>query len=662
MLARRRWTLTGKMLLDACALAAAFCLAFTLRFEGSLPADFAAVLFGYLPFVVVTKVAVLASAGCYRASWRYTGLREAVRVGARLAAVSALTAAWMLARRIIPHDWPVRATYGLPVGVILLDLALGVLAVVGLRAAARLRSERQERRAVAGNAPCRVPTLLIGAGRAGALAVHEIAARPDTGIVPCGFLDDDPALCGMSVAGVPVLGSTADLAAVSERYKVEQVIITIASAPEAAIRRIVQLSKAAGLRTKIIPPLHEIVGGRLNLATIREVSIEDLLPRKPVHLDLHDIEQVIKDQVVLVTGAGGSIGSELCRTIARLGPATLVLVDQAENSLFHAHWALVDAFPQLQVVPCIADICDAERMDAVFGEYRPAFVFHAAAHKHVPMMEWNPGEAVKNNVLGTRTVATLAADWHVAWFVMISTDKAVNPTSVMGVSKRVAELYIQALGQHSVTRFMTVRFGNVLGSNGSVIPIFQRQIAAGGPVTVTHPEMKRYFMTISEACQLVLQAAALGKGGELFILDMGEPVKIVELARELIRLSGLSPDQDVEIRFTGLRPGEKLFEELSLGEEAVRKTAHPRIFAGNVKALDLASITDRIDELGALTAGADVGLICAKFKEVVPEYEYQQLRPDPGTHTPIKPMHVPRDLGNGHSGNGIALGNDAVGS
>ena len=346
---------------------------------------------------------------------------------------------------------------------------------------------------------------------------------------------------------------------------------------------------------------------------------------------------IVRKQTVLVTGAGGSIGSELCRIIVGFRPELLLLVDQAENSLFHIHSELVASHPDVHLVPCIADICDEVRIDRIFAEYRPSIVFHAAAHKHVPMMEWNAGEAVKNNVLGTRTIATLADVWHVDRFVMISTDKAVNPTSVMGVSKRVAEVFIQSLSENSSTQFMTVRFGNVLGSAGSVVPIFQRQIANGGPVTVTHPEIKRYFMTIPEACSLVLQAAAMGKGGELFILDMGEPVKIVDLARDLIRLSGLVPDQDIAICFTGMRPGEKLFEELSLSEEDTLKTRHPRIFIGKVKAPRLVRIRQQIDELIELAVGENIPKILAKFKEIVPEFRNPALRHDTASEALAKP-------------------------
>lgn len=608
----------GKILIDAAVLATVFCLAFLIRFEGLVPATYAAVMLAYLPFVVVGKIGLLAATGRLKATWHHTNLREALRLALWLMAAAGLLLGWLQINYWSAGPQP---GHTLPVGVVLLDCALSILAMLGVRAAAQIRHERRQRRAIAWNDATRIPTLLIGAGRAGALVAKEIAARPDSGLDVIGFLDDDDHLRGLTVEGLPVLGNTSELCRLAKKHGAAQAIITIANAPQQAIRRIKQHCDECKLPAKIIPPLHEIVEGRINLAKIHEVSIEDLLRRSPVDLDMKEIEKIVRKQTVLVTGAGGSIGSELCRTILRLQPATLLLVEQAENSLFHIHSELLPTAGNVQLVPCIADICDEQRMDAIFAEHRPSIVFHAAAHKHVPMMEWNPGEAVKNNVLGTRTIATLADVWQVERFVMISTDKAVNPTSVMGVSKRVAELFVQALAQTSSTRFMTVRFGNVLGSAGSVIPIFQRQIASGGPVTVTHPEMKRYFMTIPEACQLVLQAAALGDGGELFILDMGEPVKIVDLARDLIRLSGLCEGKDMEIRFTGLRPGEKLFEELALGEEDVLKTRHPRIFIGKVKDVSLPWIQAQIDELAEAAVGHEIGKIFGKLKEIVPQYQ-----------------------------------------
>ncbi|CAN5915290.1 hypothetical protein BH11MYX3_BH11MYX3_41220 [soil metagenome] len=359
----------------------------------------------------------------------------------------------------------------------------------------------------------------------------------------------------------------------------------------------------------------------MNLSRIREVAIEDLLGREPVQLDEAIVGGEIGARVVLVTGSGGSIGSELCRQVCRFGPERLILVERFENALFEIHRELASAFPHLRIDPVIADVTDAARMEQIFNDSKPELVFHAAAHKHVPMMEWNPGEAVKNNIGGTRNLADLSDRFGVQRFVLVSTDKAVNPTSVMGATKRVAEIYTQALSRRSATKFVTVRFGNVLGSAGSVIPIFREQIARGGPVMVTHPEMRRYFMTIPEASQLVLQAGAMGEGGEIFILDMGEPVKIVDLARDLITLSGLRPEEDIEIRFSGVRAGEKLFEELSTDAEHADKTKHPKVFIGRIKAHGWESTTLGVESLLELARSTHHERIRGAIADMVPEYQ-----------------------------------------
>jgi FlaA1/EpsC-like NDP-sugar epimerase len=488
-----------------------------------------------------------------------------------------------------------------------------------VRATRRIYGETLERKQRSGGRK-RERVLLLGAGQAGVVVAREIASRPDLGLQAVGFLDDDHLKVGMHIGGLPVLGRIDQIAEIAERKRVRRVLITIANAPGSQIRAITMRCRDAGLETKIIPGIYEIVGDRVNLSRIREVAIEDLLGREQVQLDEDELNASIRGAVVMVTGAGGSIGSELCRQVCRYAPARLVLVERFENALFEIHRELIAAYPDLAIDPQIGDVTDARRMTQVFGDARPSIVFHAAAHKHVPMMECNPGEAVKNNVGGTRLVAELSDRLGVDRFVLISTDKAVNPTSVMGATKRVAEIYTQALALRSQTRFVTVRFGNVLGSNGSVIPIFKQQIAAGGPVTVTHPDMQRYFMTIPEASQLVLQAGAMGHGGEIFILDMGEPVKIVDLARDLITLSGFRPDEDIEIKFNGVRPGEKLFEQLATDAEHADKTKHPKIFIGRIASPTWPEVTRGLDALLALVDGGDGGQIRRALRGLVPEY------------------------------------------
>jgi FlaA1/EpsC-like NDP-sugar epimerase len=467
-------------------------------------------------------------------------------------------------------------------------------------------------------------------------------ARPDLGLDAVGFLDDDRLKVGTKIGGLNVLGTTAQIAEIAERKRVKRVLITIANAPGPEIRQITLRCAEAGLDTKIIPGIYEIVGNRVNLSRIRDIAIEDLLGREPVDLDEAQVGESIRGRAVMVTGAGGSIGSELCRQVARFTPSRLILVERFENALFEIHRELVGAYPELVIEPRIADVSDAVRMTQIFEAGAPHILFHAAAHKHVPMMEDNPGEAVKNNVGGTRTVAELAARFDIARFVMVSTDKAVNPSSVMGATKRVAEIVCQAqsLAHQSSTRFVTVRFGNVLGSNGSVIPIFKEQIARGGPVTVTHPDMTRYFMTIPEASQLVMQAGSMGQGGEIFILDMGEPVKIVDLARDLITLSGLRPDDDIAIEFSGARPGEKLFEELSTGAESADKTKHPKIFIGRVAHPSLSEVSAKISALLAMADRAAPYVLRAALVQLVPEYRPAKLGPGP-TAVPASPVTQP---------------------
>lgn len=619
-----------QVLVDVLVLAAAFWLAFMLRFEGDVPNDMLRRLFFLWPYVVAFQYLCLVLFKVPRFAWRYVGLREVTRIGL----ATATAAVFLLVARFIGaelRDFDPRFRYALvPVGVVVIDFLLSFLGVTGARALRRFVGEQAETRARA--RADRIPTMLVGAGEAGLAVVKEIASRPDLGMSAVGFLDDDPEKIGQVIHGVSVLGSTKELRTLCETKGAQQVLITIAHAAGKDIRRIRGLAEAANLPAKIVPAVHEIVGGKVGLTRIRDVAIEDLLRRDPIRLDEAGISEAIRGRVVMVTGAGGSIGSELCRQIIRFQPARLVMVERAENRLFHIHRELqMDAASDVQT-PCIADICDEARIESLFREYQPEVVFHAAAHKHVPMMEWNALEAVKNNVLGTRLVAEAAARHSAESFVMISTDKAVRPTSVMGATKRAAELLVQSLAASSETRFVSVRFGNVLGSEGSVVPIFREQIAAGGPVTVTHAEMTRYFMTIPEACQLVMQAGTMGGGNEIFLLNMGEPVKIVDLARDLISLSGLTPDEDVEIQFTGLRPGEKLFEELCVAGD-LAKTFHPDISVERGEPIPSDRVHAAVEQLTVAVQGEDETAV----REIL-----DRLIPEP---TELLPDHRAADLG-----------------
>jgi FlaA1/EpsC-like NDP-sugar epimerase len=605
-----------QVVLDFSVLSIAFVLAFLLRYEFHIPASVHRLVLVSWPYVILLQYGILSLHGVPRFSWRYVSMREAQWMMLAMAVSAAvLTVLRLTLAKSVGLGFAV-----LPLSVIAMDFVLGFVGLVSIRALRRVYGEEQEKKQRATQG-ARERVLLIGAGQAGVLVARELAARPDLGLNPVGFIDDNDLKVGTNIHGIPVLGTTAQLGAIAQRKHVSQALIAIASAPGQQIRRIAMLCRDAGLEAKIIPGIYEIVGGQVNLSRIREVAIEDLLGREPVHLDEAEVTSSVHDRVVLVTGAGGSIGSELCRQVCHFGPSRLVLVERFENALFEIHRELGAAFPNVTLVPQVADVGDAGRMEAVFAAHRPAVVFHAAAHKHVPMMEWNPGEAIKNNIGGTRMVADLADRFGVGQFVMISTDKAVNPTSVMGATKRIAEIYIQGLSQRSRTRFVTVRFGNVLGSAGSVIPIFKDQIARGGPVTVTHPEMRRYFMTIPEASQLVLQAGAMGAGGEIFILDMGEPVKIVDLARDLITLSGLRPDEDIDIVFNGMRPGEKLFEELSTSAENADKTKHPKIFIGRIRPHEWERVCGGIEQLLGLANGGDGAALRGLIGAMVPEYQ-----------------------------------------
>jgi len=611
---------TTQFLIDIGVLMLAFLLATLVRFDWNVPPSMFRSLLLVLPYVVLLQYAFLSGFGITRFSWRFISLRDAVRILVAVASASAILVAVRFLSPALVDRFPI-ARYGIvPLGVLLGDFLLAFLGLTGVRAFRRLIGERSASKAHGRLHDAPAPTLLVGAGQGGVLVAQELSRRPDLGVRPVAFVDDDPVKQGAVIHGIKVMGTTSDLERLVERFEAKQALITISSAPGAAIRRITERCSEVGLATKIVPGTYQIVGGRVNLSRIRDVAIEDLLRREQVKLDSEAVADVVRGQRVMITGAGGSIGSELCRQVAAYAPSSIVLVERSENALFEIHSELRERFGDIELVPRVADITDVSGIRAVFRQHRPKVVFHAAAHKHVPMMEWNAVEAVKNNVLGTQIVADMADDHAVERFVMISTDKAVNPTSVMGATKRAAELYVQALSMTSATHFSTVRFGNVLGSAGSVIPIFRRQIREGGPITVTHPDMTRYFMTIPEAVQLVMQAAALSRGGETFILDMGAPVRILDLAHDLIRLSGMEPEKDVEIRFTGVRPGEKLFEELSTTSEGLARTAHPKIFTGSYESPHLPALRTQLDAVRTLCDAGSADEIKRALSRLVPEY------------------------------------------
>lgn len=463
--------------------------------------------------------------------------------------------------------------------------------------------------------------LIVGAGETGIGVVRSLRNHPEKGYVPIGFIDDARHKVGRSVAGLEVLGTTRDLTYIARKREIDEVVIAIPSAPGGKIRDIIRQCEYRGCQFKIVPNIHAILEGRASVNQIREVRFEDLLNRSTSQMDMAEVSKYLSGKRVMVTGAGGSIGSELCRQVAKLDPELLILFGRGENSIYHTDIELREFEPELNRALVIGDIRDNAKVSQITRKYRPHIIFHAAAHKHVKFMENHPDEAVKNNILGTQNLIDAAIKHKVEAFILVSSDKAVNPTSVYGASKRVTEKLIQCKARQNGTKFISVRFGNVIGSRASVIPNFKRQIAKGGPVTVTHREATRYFMTIPEAVQLLIQAGAMGNGGEILMLDMGEPIKILDLAQDLIRLSGLEVDRDIKIAFTGLEPGEKLYEELLTPQEGVTATKHQRIFVAQMEEIEERQLLSQIEELSQLADALDSESIVAKFQELVPTYQ-----------------------------------------
>ncbi|MBN2209961.1 MAG: polysaccharide biosynthesis protein [Sedimentisphaerales bacterium] len=576
---------------------------------------FPRVFLAWLGVTLAVKLIVYGLLHQFQGWWRYASVPDLLGIikGSYISTII-LFVIWWGSMWLIPSHMGIYER--VPQSVMLMDLAATIIVLCGVRLAIRLYYE--ETHTVAEGRLSRL--LIVGAGNAGEVLLREIQRMATANYEVIGFIDDDPRKLKARIYGVSVLGSTEQIKEIAAESNVDEIVIAMPSATHQQIRRVINLCQGANLKFSTVPDLVAIASGKVKVSQIREVDINDLLGRDPVTLDTDMIRNFLTGKVILITGAGGSIGSEMCRQIAQFEPKALVLIEQAENCLFDIDRELARRFSHLTIHKHICDITDRPRVNYIFATYRPEVVIHAAAHKHVPLMEIDPGEAVKNNILGTRNVALAADQYGVGHFVMISTDKAVNPTSIMGSTKRIAEMSIQCLNERSKTDFVTVRFGNVLGSNGSVIPIFKQQIAAGGPVTVTHPEMRRYFMTIPEASQLVLQAATMGHGGEIFVLDMGEPVKIVDLARDMITLSGFRVGEDIDIEFTGMRPGEKLFEELSIRGENMAPTRHPKIGIWKNIPTNENLINETVEELLRIANCGDHKHIVQLIKKIVPEY------------------------------------------
>jgi len=604
---------------DAILFVLAFYLSFYIRFEGAIPDIHLRQFFTYLPVFVGLKIIALYVFQIHRFTWSYVGLYELLKIFKVLTVCSLVLSSLIL---FLSYEESFR---GFPRSVFLIDYALSLILVGGFKISKRVYLHSRKYPLVE-----QKRTLIIGAGNAGELIVRDMKRTKDSLYLPVAFVDDDPAKKKVLIHGIKVVGNRKDIPQIVRNLEVALAVIAMPSVPSKEIRDIVSYLHKAGINEiRIIPGTKEIMSRNISILDIKKIDLKDLLSREPVEIEYSQLRKNLEGKRILITGAGGSIGSELGRQIAQFGPNLLALLDFDETELFHINQELKENHPGLKVFPFLGDILNKEKMAAVFHETTPQLVFHAAAYKHVPMIEDFPEEAIWVNILGTKILGELSLESGVEKFVFVSTDKAVNPTSVMGVSKRVAEMVITGLNHQEKTQFMAVRFGNVLGSRGSVIPIFQEQIRKGGPVTVTHPEMKRYFMTIPEAVLLVLQAGSMGHGGEVFVLDMGEQVKIYDVACELIRLSGLEPHKDIPIIFTGIRPGEKLFEEVLTAEEGVEPTAHPKIFKAKIgKPLPEEILNEKIERLTGLAKDQDTPSTIRTLREIIPHYFPNRTEPE----------------------------------
>jgi FlaA1/EpsC-like NDP-sugar epimerase len=608
LLSRKRLVLMGDLFLIIVAVLGSFALRLDL---GPLFIDYLDQAFWLIGIALLVKPLVFYTFGLYRRLWAYASIHELLLIIVAVTTSSVMVSVAvviLLTLNVLPN---------FPRGVLPIDWLLSLVLIGGLRFSLRILAETQATSAVNGGRSRRV--LVVGAGDAGALVVREMQKNPDLPLTPICFLDDDQDKQRQQIHGVPVVGTLGDLARTIDTRRIEEVIIAIPSAPGRVVRQVADVCRLKGMAFRTMPGIYELIGGKVNVNRLREVDITDLLRREPARIDDRLIGESLGGRRVLITGAGGSIGRELCRQVARWGPSALILLGHGENSIFESLLELEENFPSLPLHPVIADIRDLDRLSVVFENLRPQVVFHTAAHKHVPLMEANVEDAITNNVVGTRNVVEASLNYGVERMVMISTDKAIRPSSVMGAAKRLAELIVLDAAHRSGQLFSVVRFGNVLGSRGSIIPLFKRQIAQGGPITITHPDMKRYFMTIPEAVHLVLQASSMGQGGEVFVLNMGEQVRIQDLAEDLIRLSGLEPGKDIEIVFTGIRPGEKLSEELWDKWAHYEPTPHPDIvLLAEEDLMGGPELSRAVDELAHLASEGDSIAIVRLLDKFIP--------------------------------------------
>ena len=614
-----RYVLLGDIFLIAVSIFGSYVLRLEL---GAAFLQYLPSAYWMLAVSLVIKPLIYRYFGLYRRIWQYASIHELKLV------VAAVSTASVFVSLLLVSLFTLGAFNGFPRSVLVIDWLLSILLVGGLRFAMRLLAENAATAsAVTVNRPIK-KGLIIGAGDAGALVVRELQKNPQLGVIPAGFLDDDPDKQHQQLYGIPVVGMISDLGHILQNMRVDEVIIAIPSAPGRVVRQVTEVCRQKGIPFRTMPGIYELLGGKVSVNRLREVDITDLLRREPVRVHDDLVGIALGGQVVLVSGAGGSIGRELCRQIARWGPSELILLGHGENSIFETLMELRESFPSQQMHPVIADVRDLPRLQAVFERYRPSVVFHTAAHKHVPMMEVNVEEAVTNNIWGTLNIVKVSLMYGVERLVMISTDKAVRPVNVMGATKRIAEQIVLDAADRTGRAYCVVRFGNVLGSRGSVVPLFKRQIARGGPVTITHPDMRRYFMTIPEAVYLVLQAAGMGKGGETFVLNMGQQIRILDLAEDLIRLSGLEPGRDIEIVFTGVRPGEKLSEDLWDEGQAIVPTTHPDIYqVQEQQLLRGEALHTTVQELYRLAQEGDAQSIVELLDTLIPESAVRSTPP-----------------------------------